>query len=157
MFYGSEHYAIAANVIRYLDMSILAEQVFCSIVAEMQNDPNLRDRGAWSVLEQANRATTYYRSTAGGHLRRLLWGADADTSELFSLTVGCLVEAKAHDKEAEHALVDLDDDPAVNRPMLNAALKWHSRRKIELKHTALGLRAALPRDVWETGVALAKH
>lgn len=158
---ASGHFVVPVQVARSMDMSVLAEQVFCSIVAEMQERSKLRGLSLWPSLLQANQATSYNRTTAAGHLRRIVWHTESDEYQLLTLTLACMVEAKANDKVALQALAQLEDDPLLiedgSLDYLNAALKWHWRRRNTLKQAAVGLKAVVPPEVWDKGISLASN
>lgn len=149
-------YTSSAKVMRHVELSIQAEQVFCSIVTEMKfmpqfaNDPNL------ATVHRENYETSYHRNTAAGNLQRLLALSGQPNEMLILMTVECFIETHEHDKIAEQALLNIKATRPDDEKWLAAAQKWHRRRKRQLGLAASTLRAAIGRELWEKGAALAE-
>lgn len=145
-----------SRVLQHVDMSIQAEQVFCSIVTEMKFMPNFQDQAALATVHKENYETSYHRNTAAGNLRRLISQGGPSQEQLILMTVECFIEARGHDKTAESALQSIVTSSPQDESWVHAAAKWHKRRKMELKRAARLLKATIPANLWEKGVSMAE-
>ncbi|GMA51221.1 hypothetical protein GCM10025857_25780 [Alicyclobacillus contaminans] len=139
-------------VLGHLEASIYAEQVFCSVVTEMETLPMFQDQPLVASIHRENYETSYHRNTAAGHLQRSLANSGVNIHQLMVLTVECLYETRAHDLKAETYLRQLDqinhEDAAG---WMAAAVKWHRRRKRQLNLAARTLHSVLPSPLWAEG------
>jgi hypothetical protein len=143
-----------SQVLQHVKMSIHAEQVFCSIVTEMKFMPSFQEDPELATVHKENYETSYHRNTAAGNLRRLLADGGPSTEQLILMTVECFLEARQHDRTAEAALQNIQPKAPEDQSWLNAAAKWHGRRKAELHRATKLLRASIPDSMWEKGKAM---
>lgn len=148
--------SIYAPVLHYVERSIHAEQIFCSIVTEMKFMPAFKDDPHLAEVHRQNYETSYHRNTAAGNLRRLLAGAGPSDEMLVLMTIECFVEAREHDKRAEQALTSIRAGSAADERWIQAAEKWHFRRRHALRRAKRLLKQAVPPETWAKGVALAE-
>jgi hypothetical protein len=143
-----------SRVLQHVEMSIHAEQVFCSIVTEMKYMPGFQNDPGLKTVHEQNYETSYHRNTAAGNLRRLVAHGGPSKEQLILMTVECFLEAHDHDKRAETALQTLSASSPTDETWLQAAAKWHKRRKVELNRAAKLLRASIPANLWEKGATM---
>ncbi|WAH38747.1 hypothetical protein [Alicyclobacillus dauci] len=141
-----------SDVLNQIELSIKAEQVFCSIVTQMKYLPQFTDQAALRTVHRENYQTSYHRNTAAGNLERLVAG---DSDELLILmTVECFIETRQHDKVAETALGNIAVTAPEDKKWIVAATEWHRRRKQHLKYAARTLRAMIGSELWNKGASL---
>ncbi|MCL6518081.1 hypothetical protein, partial [Alicyclobacillus sp.] len=145
-----------APVLQHLEQSIHAEQVFCSIVTEMKFMPAFKDDPNLAEVHRQNYETSYHRNTAAGNLRRLLAGAGPSEEMLVLMTIECFVEAKRHDRQAEEALKAIRTESPADEGWIQAAERWHARRRQALRMARRLLRQSVSEETWAKGVALAE-
>ncbi|SFU69881.1 hypothetical protein [Alicyclobacillus macrosporangiidus] len=75
---------------------------------------------------------------------------------LVLMTIECFVEAREHDKRAEQALTSIRAGSAADERWIQAAEKWHFRRRHALRRAKRLLKQAVPPETWAKGVALAE-
>ncbi|WAH37820.1 hypothetical protein [Alicyclobacillus dauci] len=143
-----------AEVLHYLNLSIRAEQIFCSIVTQMLYIPQFQNQTSLKTVHRENYQTSYHRNTAAGNLIRLE-GGDAQKI-LVLMTIECFVEVRKHDKVAEAGLRQITASSAEDKSLLAVAFEWHSMRKRYLRAAARTLRSTVGADVWQEGVQLAE-
>lgn len=148
-------HAVWEAVLRHVRLSIQAEQVFCSIVTEMKFLPQFAYQDALKIIHRENYETSYHRNTAAGNLRRLTKTSTADKM-LILMTVECFIETEEHDTKAETALRKITVTDAADNKWVEAAQKWHKRRKQQLKYAAETLYAAIGPELWKQGMELAE-
>ncbi len=148
-------YPSLSTVLDHLDASIYAEQVFCSITTEMKFLPSFKDQPPLRTVHRENYETSYHKNTAAGNLHRLLAHGHSSHERLILITIECFIEAREHERKAEEALSNLQAPTESDQRWLDAAHKWHRRRRRELRHAARVLRAAVGPEIWEQGAALA--
>ncbi|GMA51792.1 hypothetical protein GCM10025857_31490 [Alicyclobacillus contaminans] len=142
------------SVLRDVERSIYAEQVFCSYVTQMTFMPQFKDQPALRQVHRENYETSYHRNTAAGNLHRL---AQFDEDELLVLmTVECFIETRKHDNTALTALRQVTTSDPTGRKLLERAFYWHDQRKHYLKRAAGKLYTMLGPELWQKGVALAE-
>ncbi|MBX5436614.1 MAG: hypothetical protein IRZ33_05280 [Alicyclobacillaceae bacterium] len=147
-----------AGVLKYLKASIYAEQVFCSVTTEMRFFPAFAEQPAFRELHAENYETSYHRNTAAGNLIRLTHAEPEYTEpnrRLVVTTIACCSQSREHDRRAEQALAALTASSAEERAFLDLAGKWHEHRKYWLKRAMRLLRAGVPAELWQQGVAKA--
>jgi hypothetical protein len=147
-------YPALSTVLSHIEASIQAEQIFCSIVTEMTYLPAFKDQPPLRQLHRENYETSYHRNTAAGNLQRFLTGSGSSEERLILMTVECLLETHEHDRKAEDYLSQMKPASSADARWLEAAGKWHKRRKQHLKHAARTLRAAIGETLWSKGAAL---
>lgn len=143
-----------AQVMRHVDRSIFAEQVFCSWVTQMNFLPQFANQPPLKIVHRENYETSYHRNTAAGNLHRLL--ANEWDEMLILMTVECFIEAKEHDKTAENALNQITASTPVDQKWIQTATYWHQQRKRHLKRAVKSLYATIGSEMWQKGVALAE-
>jgi hypothetical protein len=148
-------YPALSTVLDHVNASIHAEQVFCSITTEMKFIPSFKDQPPLAVVHRENYETSYHMNTAAGNLHRLLTHGNHSDEMLILMTIECFIEAREHERKAEQALDDLQAPSESDQHWLEAAHKWHRRRRRQLRRAARVLRAAVGPDVWQQGAVLA--
>lgn len=154
-----DHYQIVCTeyleVLHHLELSIHAEQAFCSTLTQMEYLPRFKDQPALRKVHKENYATSYHRNTAAGNLTRLI---DGDVDELLVLmTVECFIETRQHDKTAEFALAQISVTNLDDEEWMNAANEWHFQRKRQLRYAAKALRSVIAPELWNKGATLAER
>ena len=142
-------HAHISEAVYNLDMSVFADQVFCSIVAEMQTWPQLRELLMWPVLNQATEKASLYRNIAVGHVRRFVWRSQGDADIGLQMGAQNTILANLQDKVAYDALSTLNSTELVQPQTWETLVKWQQRRRGTLKHAMRALRRVLPPDVWQ--------
>lgn len=146
--------AASRPILSYVNRSIHAEQVFCSIVTQMTFLPQFSGQQALKTVHAENYETSYHRNTAAGNLYRLI--TEYPDNQLVLMTVECFIEARRHDKTAEAALAQITAETTSDAEWLTAARFWHGQRKRFLKEAGRLLYAAIGPEVWQQGAALAE-
>lgn len=142
------------NVLHCVELSIKAEQLFCSIVTQMKFLPQFKEQATLATVHKENYETSYHRNTAAGNLERLVSG---ESDELLTLmTVECFIEARHHDKVAETSLDHIVVTNPEDENWIVEATKWHVKRKKYLKSAAKKLHAVIGPELWNKGTMLAE-
>ena len=150
-------HALISHAMYNLDMSIFADQIFCSIVAEIQTWPQLQEISVWPGLNQATERANFHRNVAVGHLRRLVWRSQGDVRQRLQMAATNCAMAKLQDKAVKVALLALESSGLVGPPTWDTVVKWQQRRKVTLKYTLLALKSTLPPDIWPEIDGTANH
>jgi hypothetical protein len=141
-----------ADVLKHVELSIKAEQVFCSIVTQMKYLPQFTGQAALNTVHRENYQTSYHRNTAAGNLERLVAGESDEL--LILMTVECFIETRHHDKIAETSLGNIVVTSSEDQKWISAATEWHRRRKQHLKSAARILSTMIGPELWNKGALL---
>ncbi len=143
-----------ADVLRHIDLSIWAEQMFCTVTTQMNFLRQFKDQPELKSLHKENYETSYHRNTAAGNLLRLVAG-ELDEM-LILMTVECFIESRNHDKAAQTALHSISVPTQEDEQWITLSEKWHRRRKRHLKYAAEILRTMIGQELWAKGALLAE-
>jgi hypothetical protein len=134
------------HIFNELQESVYAQQVLCSITADMTTRDVFARQVACMTLHRENCETAFYRMIAAGHLTRLQAGEDP--AELVQAAISALRTAAEHDTRGQRALRALTAPTPEMETWLLAAGNWHQRREYWLR------RAMSSIESYATGGAL---
>lgn len=140
------------HTLKYLDQSIVAEQMFCSLIVEMSHIPPFSRQSSLATMVEQNHKTSYYRNLAAGHLRRLLTDPGLDPDQTLMWVVQSLTSARNLDAQADKILAGVHPQEPAGETFVVAAKAWNRQRRRALKYAARTLQTILPTALWQEGV-----